>query len=295
MNHRLKLTRVALSLCCIILLTATIVGLMPSSIGKLLIDIQFMHLVLYGAAGWIILWLVITLVFGRIYCSSVCPMGTLLDILAYITRGKRRYAYAQPYNTIRYTILTATVLCIIIPVRLIPDLLAPDSAYTIITYELLYPAAAKIKDLSGLAPIYVAGATTIGFIAALAFLAVIAAFARKGGRSFCNTVCPVGTILSFVSRNAIIHFDIDTDTCTHCGLCSDVCKAQCLDHQEGIVDMSRCVVCFNCTDACRDKAINYTRRRHRLSTPMMRRIKGTTRSSRLPEPSLMKDKSFSKK
>ncbi len=62
----------------------------------------------------------------------------------------------------------------------------------------------------------------------------------------CNTLCPVGTILGCVSRNSAMRIDIDTDRCIQCRRCEHVCKAECIDMQSHVVDMSRCVVCFDC-------------------------------------------------
>ncbi len=274
MYRRLKLARVAVSIFCIIVLTATIVGLLPSSVGKILMDLQFMHLVLAGAAGWIVLWLSVTLLAGRIYCSTVCPLGTLTDIFARILRRKRPYIYTSPCNTLRYSVLALVTVCIAIPVSIVPALLDPDSAYAIVCWELLRPVVAWVKDMLGVPPVYVASVATLGLVAACLIFLVAALLARAGGRTYCNTLCPAGAVLSLVSKNAILHFDIDTDACTHCGLCADVCKARCIDHAGGTVDMTRCVVCFNCTDACSDNAIRYTTSRHRLSTPLTTRIKG---------------------
>lgn len=274
MYRRLKLTRVAVSIFCIIVMTATLVGLLPSSVGKVIMDIQFMHLLISGSVAWLALWLCVTLMAGRIYCSTVCPAGTFFDIAARLLRRRRRYAYTRANNALRYGAAALTIICIVLPVRLVPTLLDPDSAYSIICWETLRPVVVRLKDLLGAPPVYVASVATLGLLTASGLLFIWALMARAGGRMYCNSLCPAGALLSLVSRNSILQFDINTDVCTHCGACSDVCKAQCINHTEGTVDMSRCVVCFNCTDVCRDKAISYTTRRHLLSTPMMRRIKG---------------------
>ncbi len=67
---------------------------------------------------------------------------------------------------------------------------------------------------------------------------------------YCNTVCPVGSLLSLVSRYALIRIAIDEGDCKGCGLCEKVCKSECIDRKLKTVDFDRCVGCFNCFEIC---------------------------------------------
>lgn len=120
---------------------------------------------------------------------------------------------------------------------------------------------------------------------AIATLVVLGLWARAKGRRYCNTVCPVGTLLGMVSSNSLMHIDINTDRCVNCRKCEHVCKSSCIDLNDHVADMSRCVVCFNCIDACEHDAIHYTRRRHRLSIPLMMRVPGTSAAATASSPS----------
>lgn len=75
----------------------------------------------------------------------------------------------------------------------------------------------------------------------------------------CNTICPVGTVLGFLSKYALLKPRIDTDKCNGCGLCARKCKASCIDSKNHAIDYSRCVTCMDCLDNCRQGAISYTR------------------------------------
>lgn len=289
MNHRLKITRVAVSLFCIVTLTSSLVGLLPEKAGMWIARIQFMHLLATAAVGWLALWLILTLLFGRIYCSSVCPLGTLIDILTRLLRPRRKFRYSRAYNVLRYSIASIAVIAVFAGVAGYIAYLFPDTAYSNMAVAILGPAVEWCREAIGHPVIRVASAQTASLAAALVTLAVVAAFARGSGRTFCNTLCPVGALLSLVSRNAVMHIDINTDLCTQCGDCERECKASCIDLRDHVCDMSRCINCFNCIDVCPNDAISYTSRRHRLSTPLMQRI-----SKRLvpqaPQPSLMKFK-----
>lgn len=92
---------------------------------------------------------------------------------------------------------------------------------------------------------------------AIITLAVIFVMAWKHGRTWCNTVCPVGTVLGLLSRFSLFKVHIDTAKCNGCGLCATKCKASCINSKEHAIDYSRCVDCFDCLGACKQKALVY--------------------------------------
>lgn len=238
----------------------------------------------------LILWLIATLIFGRIYCSSICPLGTLQDLAARIPRlGKRnaerrRYYYKTPATALRYTVLAIFILCLLLGIVSIPSVLEPASAFNRICASFFRPVIALVGralDAVGISSpsltIFVTS-TVSGSVIATMIFAVTTLIAAQSGRTLCNTVCPLGTALGCVSRFAIVQMDIDTDLCTQCRRCVDVCKASCIDLNDHTVDGSRCVVCFDCAAACPDGAMRYTWRRKQLATPMMQRISGLQRT-----------------
>ncbi len=112
---------------------------------------------------------------------------------------------------------------------------------------------------------------------ALFSLVLIAILAFRGGRTYCNTICPVGTILSIFAEQPIMKPVIDHDKCVKCGLCAKKCKASCIDAKNGIVDSSRCVDCMDCLSACNKGAISYTTPSDKDKTPnIINRIKAST-------------------
>lgn len=235
--------------------------------------IQICPLALSAAFATLVVWLLITLIFGRIYCSAVCPLGATMDVVnraadnGSLRPGRRVFHYEGANNTLRYTVLGAALLCLLcgVPV-IIPSLVDPYSAFSRICSEVVRPVA----DLAG--GRQVVEASWLAFAIAVATIAAVAWFSWRKGRIICNTVCPVGTLLGMVSRNSILHFDIDTDLCTSCRRCEYTCKSSCISIDDHTVDGSRCVTCFRCVDVCPDNAIRYTIRRKRLATPLIQRI-----------------------
>ena len=94
-------------------------------------------------------------------------------------------------------------------------------------------------------------------IASVTFI-VIFVLAWRNGRTYCNTICPVGTVLGFFARFSWFKIHFDTEKCRNCSLCSKNCKAACIDYNTHSVDYSRCVTCGNCLEKCKFGALSYS-------------------------------------
>lgn len=286
LGHLLKYTRVTVSIilfCAMLLMFVTVEGIIARWFGWIP-KIQFFPVVLAGCGAAVAIWLGITLLFGRVYCSSVCPMGILQDIfnrLSRLTRARRRrhpFRYRQPSNRTRYAFLFVMAVAAILGIAAVTSLLDPYSAFGRIGSEMLQPVAAWISGNQVIVFSWVA------FAIAAATLLAVGWVASRHGRLICNTVCPVGATLGLFSRWSLFHLDIDTDLCINCRKCERVCKAQCIDTQAHVVDGSRCVNCFNCLIACDSQALRYTTRRKRLSIPMLQKVSGTAAPSPIIKP-----------
>ncbi len=238
---------------------------------------QLIPMSMLGAISVIGFWLVVTLVLGRVYCSTVCPVGTLQDAVSMVSRiirPKRVYRYRPGHPwPVRAAMLSLLIMAVCfgslaVSWSVMPFLqISPYDSYAAIVDSLAAPAA---RTAAGPEQIPVAVRITISAAVNLVFLVWMAAVR---GREVCNTLCPVGAALGTLNTLALLHIDIDTDRCTHCRRCEDVCKAMCLESDTGRVDLTRCVVCFDCLAVCDDDAIHYTTRRHRLSLPMLQSLR----------------------
>ena len=229
--------------------------------------IQLLPALLALNAGVVVALALLTLLFGRIYCSVICPLGVMQDGIAHFR--KKPYKYHKEVKVLRYGVFAIFVVCLIAGIHVVVTILAPYSAYGRIVSNLFQPVALWSNNLfayfaeraesyafytrdvwlkSGVS-LAVAGGT----------LLIIGYLALRHGRAYCNSICPVGTALSFLSRFAMFRPVIDKEKCIHCKACEHGCKAHCISisKDEQKIDYSRCVDCFNCIDTCKAGALKY--------------------------------------
>lgn len=231
--------------------------------------IQFLPAVLALNLGVIIALILLTVLFGRVYCSVICPLGVMQDIFAWFGKKqkKNRYTYSPAKNWLRYGMLGVFIVAMVAGFGGLAALIAPYSAYGRIVSNLLAPvwqwANNGLAYLAERADSYAFYETEIWIksmpvlIVAAVTLVVLIVLAWRGGRTYCNTICPVGTVLGFISRFSLLKPVIDTDKCVNCNLCSKNCKSSCINIKDHKIDYSRCVACMDCIGKCNKGAIKY--------------------------------------
>lgn len=234
--------------------------------------VQFLPAVLAVNFGVVAALVLLTLVFGRIYCSVICPLGIMQDIFSWLRgrlrkKDRFRFTYSPARNWLRYILLVLFIIGLALGAHSIVLLIAPYSAYGRIAANLFAPIyqwgnnllawIAERADSYAFysVDVWIRSAST--FVVAVVTLVVIGVLAWRNGRTWCNTVCPVGSILGVFSRYSMFAPVIDTEKCRDCGLCGKRCKASCINTKEHKIDYSRCVACMDCIDTCKDGAVKY--------------------------------------
>ena len=232
--------------------------------------VQFLPAVLALNVAVVALLLVLTLVFGRIYCSVICPLGVMQDVIGWVGKRfkKNRYCYSRALSWLRYGVLGVFVVALVAGVGSVVQLLAPYSAFGRIATMLLQPlwklannGLASVAERLDSYAFYTVDVSIPGWgvvmgIALVTFV-VLCVLAFMHGRTYCNTICPVGTVLSVAARFSWLKIRFDEDKCRNCSLCSKNCKAACIDYKTHTVDYSRCVVCGDCLEQCKFGALAY--------------------------------------
>lgn len=267
----------ALVLLCFFVVLADFKYLVPTKFINVLLSLQFVpsaikfyELGTLATAGFAAI-LILTVFTGRTYCSFLCPLGILQDVFSRIggsiRRKFRRYGYKKPFTVLRYLILIITILAVVFSGLYLVTLLDPYSIFGRTVTYFFKPVVIVINnffawvlgkfDNYSLIHIKVSGFKLVAYIIPVVFLLLFGILSFAKGRLFCNTVCPVGTLLGLISKISLLRIRFDEEKCTKCGRCAVACKSSCIDFLQMKVDVTRCVNCFNCIKICPDNALSY--------------------------------------
>lgn len=220
--------------------------------------------------GALLFWLCATFFMGRIYCSTVCPVGTLSDVFMRLRRelGKlfpkrlRLQFRFKEATRVRYHIMALYFVCLVIGLLAIPFAVEPwnmaRNAASIGNHSI-------VESTWGLLGVHmflgvgITGVVTLSVVAVWGFIA---------GRDFCNVICPIGQAMALIDRYALLHIEFDPDRCISCLQCEEVCRSSCIKVTERRVDNSRCVKCLDCVAICPANAIRLQANRNRAATPL---------------------------
>ena len=270
----LKKTRIALAaifFVCTTLLFLDFTGTLHTWLGWMA-KIQFLPAVLAVNTLVVAGLLLLTILFGRIYCSVICPLGVMQDIISWINgrlkkKNRFRFRYEKEKKWTRRIVLVLFIIAMAAGAHSAAILIAPYSAYGRIASNLLAPLYQWSNNLFAWfaeraesyafyqKEVWIRSLPT--FITAVVTFVILFIMAWKGGRKYCNTICPVGTILGFFSKRSIFVPVIDSEKCRGCGLCGRKCKSSCIDMKNHEIDYSRCVACMDCIETCSEGAIRY--------------------------------------
>ncbi len=234
---------------------------------SILTKVQLVPALLAGSFIVVCSVFVFTFLFGRWYCSFLCPLGIFQDILGRLKKGTS-LKDSRSRTITRYCVLLLCVTSLFFGATFILLLVDPWSIFSRVAttfmlppltffnnliFELLhhfglYGVAAKEYNFAGI---------SVLFTAILSLLLLFYLLFFKGGRSWCNTICPVGTIFSLVGIKPVVRIRISRARCVHCGRCETECKAGVIDMKSGLIHSGDCVACFNCLPVCKDNAISY--------------------------------------
>lgn len=257
MNKTLKYIRIVLAtlmLLCITALLLDTTGVLRHYLDwapklQLLPNIMALNVVMVLAV------LVMTFLVGRLYCAIVCPLGIMQDLFLWIRKlvfPKHKYHYRKPQNWLRYVLLALFVIAMVTGANSIAVLIAPYSMYGRIITQI---------HSSGLPQ-----------IVAIVSLAIVGILSFSMGRMWCNTICPIGSLLSIISRWRLFGVQIDQEKCVGCHRCEQGCKSMCINIDEKSIDHSRCVDCWNCMSQCKVRAISLgLRKKRNIPTDSSRR------------------------
>jgi len=196
--------------------------------------------------------LLLTLVFGRFFCSWICPLGTINQTMgSYKKESSEQYHYNRfkPVYRFKYYLLAVLLVLSIFGIFQI-GILDPIALLTRTTAVLVVPALNRYTGL-----IYAKDFLTKGAVLlALIFVALL--FANRFiPRLWCRLVCPLGALLGAFSSISVFRIWRDEKKCTQCMKCIKNCHGACEPHAQ--MKLSECLLCMNCLEDCPEGAIHY--------------------------------------
>ncbi len=267
MLRKLRILFATISFILITLLFLDFSGVLHAYFGWMA-KLQFVPALLASSIVIIIAIAVITILFGRIYCSVICPLGIYQDGIAHIAekRKKNRYSFKRS-KKYRYFIALAFFVLIAFGFTSIAIFIEPYSIFGRFASNLFSPIYRLINNVLAYfaerwdsyafyhVDVYIKSLSM--FIIAIAYFLIISILALTNGRWYCNSICPVGAVLGCMSKFSLFKPHFDEEKCVSCGLCEKNCRCSAIDAKNHIIDYSKCVMCFNCVSGCKRGAMEY--------------------------------------
>lgn len=258
-QKHLKYVRIAAAVLFFILFAAVAVGFRP--LDAILVTqfgpglLRLTSGLFLGTLAAVMLIAVATLLFGRIYCSVLCPLGILQDgiaFLAQLIKGKAhsRYRFLDT-RPVKYGVFLFVLILGAADVMLPLIALLPSSNFFTFVSNVILRFFCTTDPKVGTPSYYCVNPPAEAFCFSLGVFALVAALAAWRGRVYCNTLCPVGAVLSLLGRAPLWRITLSQDMCVCCGMCEAACKGGAINAKKKSVLAENCVMCFNCIPACK--------------------------------------------
>lgn len=189
-----------------------------------------------------------TIALGRHWCSHLCPVAGPLELGSRLVPSKLKLDFSGvPAPSFRYAYL---LVYLIVPAIGIGSLCCNYCNFAAVPR--LFAAPFSDGDL-----VYFLRFQGVVNLGLLLFLGIFA----KGGRAYCNLLCPIGALDGLSNRMGDRigrRIRIDPSRCTNCGDCAEVCPTWAIDTSDATtIDQLSCMPCRQCQDVCAAGAIYY--------------------------------------
>ncbi|MFH1052477.1 MAG: 4Fe-4S binding protein [bacterium] len=181
----------------------------------------------------------ITYVFGKVWCGWICHLGTLQELL----HIHKKFNFLKSNKTLKIM----------------------RSIRWILFFGLIFQLAlTQTNWFCKIDPFLVAfnfiSVYQIGWYL-LVLLILTSIFIH---RPFCQSVCPIGLVLGWISKIPGASALSYNENCTNCNICLDTCKIGAITKNNGehMINNAECNLCGDCLDSCTKNAIKPIRKKH---------------------------------
>jgi ferredoxin-type protein NapH len=217
-----------------------------------------------------VMFVVLGAIFGRSWCSWVCPMGFIQDLFTRI-----RAFFKVRYHALSEKHKTATEITKwgIVSLLVLISLGIGIPAFFLIAfqYDLNFPFCQICPDRQ-ISPMLIGKfnqvlkvdsgistlTTVMGYlgIGTFVFFVMTTSFIR---RMWCR-LCPMGALLGLLNKVSFLSLHKEVKRCTKCGICQRSCPVQVQEVYEekkkARIDPHACTLCYRCVEMCpEDKAL----------------------------------------
>lgn len=185
--------------------------------------------------------LVLTLLFGRVFCSHLCPLGALQEWIRALGRkvGIKK-DIELPVSIDRYArYLKYVILAVIV-------------YFSYKTGDLIFRGYDPFNALMHLGEEFdekVAGYSILG---ALLFSSI---FSKNW---WCRYFCPFGAAMGMIKKLSPFRIRRDEASCISCGVCDKACPAGLVVSDAKEVNSADCISCLNCVKDCPNSSLKAT-------------------------------------
>ncbi|MCG2725194.1 MAG: 4Fe-4S binding protein [Elusimicrobia bacterium] len=201
---------------------------------------------IWGVLSLAFLWLFITIIIGRAWCSWTCFYGGIDELFSICSPKKVLSINKTALKFRNFPMLLLVIFLIVSFSAMLP---------VFCLWLCPFKASFSFMDTNP----FIRNIQISLMLIALVFLIILPILTRK--RTFCSFLCPFGAWQAFFGRFNPFRISISEDKCSDCGLCAEKCPVfaiskENLNKKPEILDY--CNLCGLCVDLCERKAIEYT-------------------------------------
>ncbi|MCL6471659.1 MAG: 4Fe-4S binding protein [Firmicutes bacterium] len=222
--------------------------------------------------------LIVTFLFGRIFCGYACPMGTFIDLFSPLAkllnidqkafRKLKTVPLAMLAIVLIMSALKVNILMILDPISLLTRTMTvtvfPALNFIITKASIgLYKSDAlasgvdsTMKALNGVL-VYSNGKSLDSSQWIILIFISVVSLNVLGKRFWCRYLCPLGGLLGLIGRIPLYRRKVEADACAGCLDCATVCEMDAVAGDGDATDTASCVLCLKCRDECPQDAISW--------------------------------------
>lgn len=197
-----------------------------------------------------VLLILVSMFLGPLFCGKLCPAGAFGELLSHLVPEKLQLNWSKlvPVLPLRYGFLLGFIFSSYAGIGL------PCVYCNYYSFELMLQSVVMGRLAT----------TSLSLIATFVLAFIVLGMFSKGGRGYCNMLCPVGATSMLL--HSLGHYlpvwmgmQVKTNRCIGCGSCTKACPMQAITliNKKAQINVQQCIICGNCSAKCPKKAICY--------------------------------------